>query len=61
MLSKVQFAALCAFVKLEWLRTQTKLNHYALKTKLYLAALHSAFDQLQALQPLRFDLTLSTA
>lgn len=55
------FAALCAFVKLEWLRTQTKLNHYALKTKLYLAALRSAFDQLQALQPLRFDPTFSTA
>lgn len=47
------FAALCAYVKLEWLRTQTKLNHYALKTKLYLSALHAAFDSLQQLQPLR--------
>jgi hypothetical protein len=46
------FAALCTFVKLEWLSTQTKLNHYALKSKLYLAALHSAFQSLQALQPL---------
>jgi hypothetical protein len=49
------FAALCTFVKLEWLRTQTKLNHYALKSKLYLSALLSAFQSLQALQPLRFD------
>jgi hypothetical protein len=47
------FAALCTFVKLEWLRTQTKLNHYALKSKIYLAALLAAFHSLQALQPLR--------
>jgi hypothetical protein len=48
------FAALCTFVKLEWLRTQTQLNHYALKTKIYLSALHSAFQSLQAMEPLRF-------
>jgi hypothetical protein len=48
------FAALCTFVKLEWLRTQTNLNHYALKSKIYLSALLSAFQSLQALQPLRF-------
>lgn len=48
------FVALCTFVKLEWLRTQTKLNHYALKSKIYLSALLSAFQTLQALQPLRF-------
>jgi hypothetical protein len=47
------FAALCTFVKLEWLCTQTKLNHYALKSKIYLSALLSAFQSLQALQPLR--------
>lgn len=44
------FAALCAFGKLEQLRSATKLNHFALKTKLYVAALHSAFDQLRQLQ-----------
>jgi hypothetical protein len=44
------FAALCAFVKLEVLSTSTKLNHFALKTKLYVAALQSAFDQLRQLQ-----------
>lgn len=48
------FVALCTFVKLEWLRTRTKLNHYALKSKIYLSALLSAFQTLQALQPLRF-------
>ena len=46
------FAALCTFVKLEWLHTQTKLNHYALKAKIYGSALLSAFQSLQALQPL---------
>ncbi|HSN76785.1 MAG TPA: IS701 family transposase, partial [Anaerolineae bacterium] len=48
------FAALCAYVKLERLRSGTKLNHYALKTKLYVAALQSAFEQLQTMQPFRF-------
>lgn len=55
------FAALCTFVKLEWLRTQTKLNHYALKSKLYLSALLSAFHALQALQPLSLAQACSTA
>lgn len=40
------FVALCTFVKLEWLRTQTKFNHYALKSKIYLSALLSAFQSL---------------
>jgi transposase len=48
------FAAWCAFVKLELLRSATKLNHFALKTKLYVAALQSAFDQLRQLQPVPF-------
>ena len=55
------FAALYTFVKLEWLSTQTKLNHYALKSKLYLAALHSAFQSLQALQPLYLAQACPTA
>jgi hypothetical protein len=46
------FAALCAYIKLEWLRKATKLNHFALKTKLYVAALHSAFVTLRQLQPI---------
>lgn len=47
------FASLCAYIKLEWLRRATKLNHFALKSKLYIAALHSAFDSLRQLQPIR--------
>ena len=47
-------AALCAFVKLERLRSTTRLNHFALKTKLYVTALHSAFAQLRELQPISF-------
>lgn len=46
------FAALCAYIKLEWLRKATNLNHFALKTKLYIAALHSAFATLRQFQPI---------
>ncbi len=45
------FAALCGFIKLEQLRVETKLNHFALKSKLYLNALHSAFFALRQLSP----------
>lgn len=47
-------AALWAFVKLELLKSETRLNHFALKPKLYVAALHSAFDQLRQLQAVSF-------
>jgi hypothetical protein len=43
------FAALCGFIKLERLKIKTKLNHFALKSKLYLNALHSAFTTLRQL------------
>jgi len=46
------FASLCAYIKLEWLRKTTTLNHFALKTKLYVAALQSAFDTLRLFQPI---------
>jgi len=45
------FASLCAYIKLEWLRKTTTLNHFALKTKLYVVALQSAFETLRQLQP----------
>ncbi len=45
------FAALGGFIKLERLRVETKLNHFALKSKLYLNALHSAFFALRQLSP----------
>ncbi len=47
------FAALCGFIKLERLKGKTKLNHFALKAKLYFAALHSAFATLRTLTPVR--------
>jgi hypothetical protein len=45
------FAALCGFIKLERLKMSTKLNHFALKSKLYLNALRSAFATLRTLTP----------
>lgn len=47
------FAALCGYIKLELLKGNTKLNHFALKAKLYLHAIHAAYAQLQALKPTR--------
>ena len=48
------FAALCGFIKLERLKVDTKLNHFALKSKLYINALHSAFSTLRELTPVQF-------
>lgn len=47
------FAALCSYIKLEMLKVSTKTNHFALKAKLYLNALHRAFTALRELQPVR--------
>ena len=47
------FAALCGYIKLELLKVSTKLNHFALKSKLYLNALQVSFDTLRQLQPVR--------
>jgi hypothetical protein len=44
------FASLYAYVKLETLKQSTALNHFALKSKLYVSALQSAFQELQRLQ-----------
>jgi SRSO17 transposase len=44
------FACLVAFVKRERLRMQTHLNPFAMKAKLYQAALASALQQLQVLK-----------
>jgi IS4 transposase len=40
-------ACIFAFVKLERLRIKTKLNHFALKAKLYLNAIRASFALLQ--------------
>ncbi len=47
------FGAVCGSIKLELLKGTTKLNHVALKSKLYLRALHVVFETLRTLQPVR--------
>lgn len=49
------FAALCGYIKLEMLKVETKTNHFALKTKLYINALHSAFQTLRELNPVQLS------
>lgn len=44
------FASIYAHAKLEILKTKTKLNHFALKAKLYLRALHTSMDELTKLK-----------
>ena len=45
------FLSLCAYVKLETVKIKTQCSHFALKQKLYVAALQAAFGQWQTLQP----------
>lgn len=49
------FAAICGYIKLERLKIKTKLNHFALKSKLYLKALMSAFQTLRQLNQLHLS------
>lgn len=44
------FASIITVFKMERLKIKTKMNHFALKTRLYLKAIRSAFDELQELQ-----------
>jgi hypothetical protein len=44
------FASIVAFIKLEYYRCATHLNHFALKAKLYHGAIQAAFEQLQQLK-----------
>ncbi len=44
------FASLCAYVKLERLKIKTKQNHFAMKAKLYLSAVKSAYAELVKLK-----------
>ena len=41
------FAVLYAFVKLECLKIKHQLNHFALRSHLYLKAIRVAYDELQ--------------
>ena len=47
------FAALCAYIKLESLKSSSHLNHFAIKARLYLAAVQTAFRVLATFQPIR--------
>lgn len=44
------FASIYAYYKLELLKMKTTLNHFAIKSKLYIQALQASMDQLQKLQ-----------
>ena len=44
------FASIMAYVKLEKLKFPTRLNHFAMKSKIYLAANKAAFKELLALK-----------
>jgi hypothetical protein len=44
------FASILAYVKLEKLKFVHQLNHFAMKSKIYLAANKAAFKELNALK-----------
>ncbi len=45
------FASLYAFVKLERMKLATKMNHFALRSRIYLKAVQAAFQEFQSLRP----------
>jgi DDE superfamily endonuclease len=45
------FASLCAYIKLEGLKVKTKTSPFALKSKIYISALKSAYAELVKLNP----------
>jgi IS4 transposase len=45
------FSSLCAYLKLESMKWRTKLNHFALKSKIYQSALKAAYEELVKLNP----------
>jgi hypothetical protein len=44
------FASIWAFVKLERLKLETKMNHFALRSRMYLKAVQAAFEELQSIR-----------
>lgn len=44
------FAAIYAFVKLERLKMATKMNHFALRSRIYIKAIQAAYQELQRMQ-----------
>lgn len=55
------FASVWAYVKLEVLKQTTSLNHYALKSKLYVSAVQTALRELQRMKDLQPGLSILTA
>ena len=51
------FASIYAYVKLELLKAQTKLNHFAMKSKLYIEALRASMNELKRLQNINVCVT----
>ena len=49
------FASIYAFVKLEQIKQVTELNHFALRSKIYLKALQAAFQEMQRLRSLQLS------
>src|SRR5215210_542386 len=47
------FASLCGYVKLELLKLSNHINHFALKSTIYLRAIQVAFEAFRHLQPVR--------
>jgi hypothetical protein len=45
------FASVCAYVKLERLKLKAGVNHFALKSKIYMSALKTAYAELVKLKP----------
>jgi hypothetical protein len=44
------FASICAYIKLERLKISTGINHFAIKSKIYLSALKAAYSELVKLK-----------
>ena len=44
------FASIYAFVKLERMKLATKMNHFAVRSRMYLKAVQAAFQELQSLR-----------
>lgn len=55
------FASMLAYVKLEKLKSVNKMNHFALKSKLYLAAIKAAFKELYILKNMNDNTNLCFA
>ncbi|MHB8579486.1 MAG: IS701 family transposase, partial [Ignavibacteriaceae bacterium] len=49
------FASIFAYYKLECMSMKTKLNHFAIKAKIYEKALKVAYEELQQVNQLSFE------